>query len=47
MRVIMARLVWNFDMTLDQGSRGWLDQKVFNFWDKPALMVHLTPATRD
>lgn len=43
MRTIMARLVFNFDLTLAPESKNWLDQKIYNLWQKPPLMVHLTP----
>lgn len=43
MRTIMARLVFNFDLKLAPESSGWLDQKIYNLWQKPPLMVHLTP----
>ncbi|KAI3401428.1 hypothetical protein diail_10862 [Diaporthe ilicicola] len=43
MRTIMARLVFNFDLALAPESKGWMDQKIFNLWQKPPLMVHLTP----
>ncbi|KAI1131198.1 cytochrome P450 [Nemania abortiva] len=47
MRLILARLVYNFDMTLADDSRNWLEgQKAFNVWDKPALNVHLKPVAR-
>jgi len=47
MRLILARMLWNFDMRLDDDSKGWLDtQKAFLLWQKPALNVHLTPAAR-
>ncbi|KAG8158063.1 hypothetical protein KVR01_011824 [Diaporthe batatas] len=47
MRTIMARLIFNFDLKLAPESRGWLDQKVFNLWQKPPLMVHLTPRAQN
>jgi hypothetical protein len=41
---ILARLVWNFDMELQEESMHWGDkQKVYILWDKPSLMVKLTP----
>ncbi|PSN64858.1 benzoate 4-monooxygenase cytochrome P450 [Corynespora cassiicola Philippines] len=41
-RLILARLVWHFDMQLEQESQNWRDQRSFVFWDKSALMVRLT-----
>lgn len=47
MRVIIARLVWNFDMSLAHESEGWMEkQRVFNFWEKPPLKVHMKPVVR-
>ncbi|KAK1991551.1 cytochrome P450 [Colletotrichum falcatum] len=45
MRLILARVVWAFDLRLDEASsRGWLDgQRCYILWSKPPLMVHLTP----
>lgn len=44
MRVILARLVYNFDLKLAPESKGWMEgQRVFNLWAKPPLMVSLTP----
>ncbi|KAI1745964.1 putative cytochrome P450 monooxygenase [Xylaria scruposa] len=44
MRLILAKIVYNFDMTLADDSRGWLDdQRAFVVWEKPALNVHLKP----
>lgn len=43
MRLILARMIWNFDMELAPESRGWIDQLSFLVWDKPALRVKLTP----
>ncbi|RYP06150.1 hypothetical protein DL764_003326 [Monosporascus ibericus] len=44
MRLILAKIVWNFDMVLEDDSRAWLkDQKSYILWDKPPLNVRLTP----
>ncbi|KAF6808212.1 cytochrome p450 [Colletotrichum musicola] len=46
MRLILARLIWNFDLELADQSRDWVArQKVFILWDKGPLMVHLTPVS--
>ncbi|KAJ5809607.1 Cytochrome monooxygenase lcsI [Penicillium pulvis] len=42
MRVIVAKVFWSFDMTLDESSKGWNVQKSFNIWEKKPLMMHLT-----
>ncbi|CZS95626.1 hypothetical protein WAI453_001515 [Rhynchosporium graminicola] len=42
MRIIMCRLVWNFDMELHPDSRGWLSrQKMFTTWHKTDMKVRL------
>lgn len=47
MRLVLAKLVWNFDMRLAEDSKNWLDgQKAHFLWDKPALNVHLSPVVR-
>ena len=44
MRLIIARVIWNFDMELAPESQGWIDQLSFVVWEKPELRVKLTPA---
>ncbi|GLA01342.1 hypothetical protein AnigIFM60653_011594 [Aspergillus niger] len=42
MRLIAAKLLFLFDMEIDETSKGWTDgQKVFGFWVKPPLFVKL------
>ena len=41
MRSILARVLWNFDMQIDEASQGWVDQKEYSLWDKPSLWVRL------
>ncbi|KAJ1324739.1 aspirochlorine biosynthesis cytochrome P450 monooxygenase [Microdochium nivale] len=44
MRLIMARLLYSFDLELLPRSSSWAaDQKVFVLWDKGDLMVKLKP----
>ncbi|KAK1671248.1 cytochrome P450 [Colletotrichum godetiae] len=44
MRIILARIIWNFEMRLSHESRKWTDgQQAWVVWDKPALKVYLTP----
>ncbi|KAI1503322.1 P450 monooxygenase No.1 [Biscogniauxia marginata] len=46
MRLVLAKLLYNFDITLDDSSAGWLEtQKAYSVWDKPQLNVHLKPVT--
>ncbi|KAI4864002.1 cytochrome P450 [Hypoxylon rubiginosum] len=44
MRLILARLVWNFDLRLAQHSQGWDKRsKMYILWEKGPLEVYLTP----
>lgn len=44
MRLAIARLLWNFDMKLEQGQDDWVDkQKTFVVYEKGPLMVKLHP----
>jgi cytochrome P450 len=46
-RVILARLLWNFDMELCEESMNWAEgMKVFMILQRPPLMVKLTPVVR-
>ncbi|MCJ1352148.1 MAG: hypothetical protein MMC33_002132 [Icmadophila ericetorum] len=42
MRSILARVLWNFDMQIEEESQGWMEQKEHTLWDKPPLWVTLT-----
>lgn len=47
MRLILARLIWRFDMVLDVKCEDWLEkQNNYLLWDKPDLFVHLTSVRR-
>ncbi|OOF98988.1 hypothetical protein ASPCADRAFT_127569 [Aspergillus carbonarius ITEM 5010] len=41
MRVILARVLWNFDIELCEESRDWYNQKSYSLWEKPPLMCKL------
>lgn len=41
MRLILARLLWNFDLELGESKKDWTDQRIFNLWQKEKLMVKL------
>lgn len=50
MCLLLARILWRFDLQLVETEEGlsWLDkQKIWGFWQKPALLCRLTPARRD
>ncbi|KAI4724296.1 benzoate 4-monooxygenase cytochrome P450 [Aureobasidium sp. EXF-10728] len=42
MRLLLTMVLFNFNMSLEEESRGWAKQKVFVLWDKRPLMVKLT-----
>lgn len=47
MRLVMAKLLWSFDLELVAGQGDWVaGQKVFGFWDKPPLWCRLVPLER-
>ncbi|KAL4896135.1 cytochrome P450 [Aspergillus ambiguus] len=46
MRLILARIIFNFDMKIADDSRNWITQKNFLMWEKGPLNVHLTPVVR-
>lgn len=41
MRLILAKLLYNFEFTLLPESIGWEKQKTFFLWEKNDLMVQL------
>ncbi|KAL3703610.1 hypothetical protein TMatcc_010799 [Talaromyces marneffei ATCC 18224] len=44
MRLILAKILYNFDMKLANGSHSWIErQKNYNVWDRIPLNVTLTP----
>ncbi|OJJ02879.1 hypothetical protein ASPVEDRAFT_131535 [Aspergillus versicolor CBS 583.65] len=42
MRIIFARILWNFDLELCEESANWGDQKSYVVWEKVPLMCKLT-----
>lgn len=47
MRLILARIIWNFDLKLADDSQKWTDQNIYTFWEKKPLNVVLTPVVRN
>jgi len=43
MRMIAAKVLFNFDLELCSKNDNWLDQRVFVLWEKRNLMCKLTP----
>jgi cytochrome P450 len=47
MRIILARLIWNFDMELCEESKNWADgMKVFMINQRGPLMIKLTAVAK-
>ena len=47
MRLILAKVLWHFDLELVEPGRDWLgEQKVFALWDKGSLGVRLKAVKR-
>jgi hypothetical protein len=44
MRLILAKVLWNFDIDLPTESLGWINQKSFSLWKRPELMVNISRA---
>jgi averantin hydroxylase len=43
MRLMLTRVLFDFDLELDERSRGWADgQKAFKLWMKPPLWIKIT-----
>ncbi len=46
MRLILARIIYNFDLAPAEDSVRWLEQKSYVLWKKPPLNVYLSPVRR-
>ena len=47
MRIVLARVLFEFDLELMEASKSWLQNlKNFNLWQKDPLMVKLKPVVR-
>lgn len=48
LRIIMARILWNFDLKLDESCSNWVDDLVEYFgWEKTPLWVRLSPREKE
>ena len=48
MRLILARVIYNFDMVAAEGEEDWISkQKAYAMWEKVPLMVYLTPRLKN
>ncbi|CAG8896929.1 unnamed protein product [Penicillium egyptiacum] len=41
--LVLARLIWTFDLELSPQCFNWADQRAYIIWDKGPLLVKLTP----
>jgi cytochrome P450 len=46
MRLILARLLWNFDFELCDQSRDWMDQRTYMGWEKGPLLARVSDVKR-
>ena len=46
MRLIAAKFLWSFDLTLDESSSSFPDAQVFNIWQKKPLFIKLERVQR-
>ena len=46
MRLILARMLWSFDLQLDAESEHWDEQDSWIQWDKKPLLVKLRPSEK-
>jgi hypothetical protein len=47
MRLILAKMLYNFDLELTPTAREWTKgQKVYILWEKPELAVYLKPVPK-
>jgi len=46
MRLILSKILWNFDIELCEESRNWANQRQFMLWEKKPLMVRLKKVVR-
>lgn len=46
MRLILAKIIWHFDLELTEEAMGWPDkQMIYTSWEKIPLMIKLHPIT--
>ena len=41
MHLILARLLFEFDIELEDEKYDWINQRVFTLWEKPPLLLRL------
>ena len=43
LRVVLAKILWKFDMELVDDNLIWEKCKNYSFWEKPNLLVRFIP----
>lgn len=46
MRLLVSKVLIDFDLELCDASRDWIDQKTYILWQKKPLMCRAIPATK-
>ena len=46
-RIILAKVLWHFDLQLCPESEKWNDMKIYIMWDKGPLYCQLKPVKRE
>ncbi|KAK5241237.1 hypothetical protein LTR16_009591, partial [Cryomyces antarcticus] len=46
MRLILSKVLCNFDLSLCEECENWAEQDVYVLWEKHPLLVNLTPVAR-
>ncbi len=44
MRLLIAKVFYNFDLEPTPENKGWFDQKMYLVWEKKPLVVNVRPA---
>ncbi|KAE8398257.1 benzoate 4-monooxygenase cytochrome P450 [Aspergillus pseudonomiae] len=42
-RIVLAKLLWHFDIILDPQCEKWDTQKSYSVWERPPLLITITP----
>jgi hypothetical protein len=42
MKLVLARIIYDFDFELADPGDDWFDQKVFTLWDKKPLLLRFS-----
>lgn len=47
-RLILAKVLWHFDLRLSPGTNNWVErQEIYTLYEKGPLNVYLTPVKRE